>query len=319
MIGAVAIPVSEICTALINRNAVSPFVSTIVFETRMPMAIGAACCGALLAVAGLMMQTLFHNPLAGPSVLGISSGAALGVAFLLLSAGLLGGKLTGLWSPAVTVAGAFVGALFIIIILFLFSSFMKSATTLLIVGLMISYLSSSGISLLNYFSPSEEIRNYLVWGLGSFTALRQSSAIILLVLSIIALLPTFLFIKPLNSLLIGERHLESVGYSSKSIRGQLLLLTGVLVAIPTAFCGPIGFLGLIVPHLCRLLFRSSNHLVLLPAAIIYGAALSMFCALLGVLPSSTFGVLPINIITPIIGVPVILYLLIRRDKIPYFS
>lgn len=317
-VGTINIPVNQTINVLVGNETV-PYVKTIILETRLPMAIAALCCGSLLSVAGLMMQTLFLNPLAGPSVLGISSGASFGVALMLLSASGLGALVNNMWFSSFSVLGAVGGSLLTILILYFFASILKTNVALLIVGIMISYLCSSGISLLNYFSQADEIRNFLVWGMGSFSSLRLSTASWLLGLTIIILIPSVFFIKPLNAMLMGERYIESIGYSIRKLRGQLLIVTGVLVAIPTAFCGPIGFIGLIVPHLCRLLFSSSNHIILIPASILYGAVTGLLCAFLSVLPSSVYGVLPINVITPIIGVPVILYLLIKRNKLPYFS
>lgn len=317
--GAVALPATEVFSALFGRGEVPSFVDTIVWETRIPMAIAAICCGAMLSAAGLMMQTYFHNPLAGPSVMGISSGASFGVAILMLSSFGLGSTLPAGWQPFVNVLAAMAGGMATVAVLYVFSAAVRSGVTLLIVGIMISYLCTSGISLLNYFSPAEGIRNYLVWGLGSYTSLRFSTSMWLAVFTLLALLPTIFFAKPLNAMLMGEIYLESVGYSARRLRGGMLIATGLLVAVPTAFCGPIGFIGLIVPHLCRLLFQTSNHFLLLPACIMYGALISLLCALLGVVPASAFGVLPINVITPIIGVPVILYLLVNRNRIPYFS
>lgn len=317
--GAVPIPIRDVLLILTGQESGTPYASIIVIETRLPMAIAATCCGAMLSVAGLMMQTIFHNPLAGPSVLGISSGSSLGVALLLLSTAGLGGLGASIWNPVVTIAAALAGGLLTIFILLFFSSVLKSGVTLLIVGIMIGYLCSSGISLLNYFSPADEIRNYLVWGLGSFSSLRMENSIWLLCGSAIAIIPAFTFIKPLNAILLGDRYLESVGFSPRNVRRHIMIITGLLVAVATAFCGPIGFLGLIVPHLCRLMFGSSNHLVLMPACVIYGGVVSLLCALICVIPSASNGVLPINVITPLIGVPVILYLLINRSKLPYFS
>lgn len=318
-IGAVCISPREVLTALFCGEVNSPYARTIVLETRLPMATAAVCCGASLSVAGLIMQTLFQNPLAGPSVLGISSGASFGVAVFMLGIGGMGGIALGTWQPLASTVAALIGGMATILILFLFSSILKTAVTLLIVGLMISYICSSGISLLNYFSPADEIRNFLVWGLGSFSGLRLSSAAWLAALTILSLIPSIFFIKPLNALLLGERYVESVGYSMKRMRGVLLVSTGLMVAVPTAFCGPIGFIGLIVPHLCRLIFKSSNHQILLPSCMLYGGVTGLLCGFIGVLPSAHFGVLPINVITPIIGVPVILYLLINRNRLPYFS
>ena len=317
--GPVYISPSDICGILFSGGETGNYASTIIIENRLPMAIGALSCGATLSVAGLMMQTLFQNPLAGPSVLGISSGASLGVAIFMLGVSGVGILTDSFWQPFLSTVSAFIGGMVTIMILLGFSSVLKTAVSLLIVGLMISYLCSSGISLLNYFSPPDEIRSYLVWGMGSFSGLRLSSSLWLLGLSVVTLIPTVYFIKPLNALLLGERYLESVGYSMKRMRFSILTLTGFLVAVPTAFCGPIGFIGLVVPHLCRMLFRTSNCLVLLPASIVCGAGVMLFCAFIGVVPSAYFGVLPINVITPLIGVPVILYLLLNRDKLPYFQ
>ena len=319
MTGAVDISPAEVIQIIFGQHKNPGYLETIVLETRLPMAIGAICCGAMLSVAGLMMQTLFHNPLAGPSVLGISSGASLGVALFMLSVGGISAMVTGPFQPFLTTISAFIGGAVTIGILFGFSSALKSGVTLLIVGIMLSYLCNSVISLLNYFSPPDEIRSYLVWGMGTFGGLRLTTSTWMLGFTILSLLPTILFVKPLNAMLLGERYLESVGYSSRKLRGSVLMITGFLVAVPTAFCGPIGFIGLIVPHLSRLLLRSSNHLLLLPGSILFGAILTLFCAFLSVVPSDRFGVLPINVITPLIGVPVILYLLINRKKLPYFS
>lgn len=317
-IGSVGIPLSDIFAILGGNNVGNPYYSTIIWQTRLPMAIGALCSGATLSLAGLMLQTLFQNPLAGPSVLGISSGASFGVAVLLLSVSgvALNVSIAGYMMP---VFGAFVGALAVILVLSVFSYTLKSGVSLLIIGLLFSYLFSSGISLLNYFSPAEEIRSFLVWGLGSFTGLRLESSLWLLGLSVLGLIPAIYFIKPLNALLLGEDYAESVGYSMKRYRVVLLVSAGILIAVPTAFCGPIGFIGMVVPHICRLLYRSSNHLILVPASILFGGLTTLICALIGVIPSYKFGVLPINVITPVIGVPVIIYLLVNRKRLPYFS
>lgn len=317
--GPVDIPVSDSLRVLFGGNTDGRYLETIVMQTRLPMAIGAACCGAMLSIAGLMMQTIFHNPLAGPSVLGVSSGSSFGVALIMLGSGGVLANLPGIWGPIASFAGALTGGILTILILLIFSSILRSGVTLLIVGIMLSYLCSSGISLLNYFSPADEIRNYLVWGLGSFTGLRLSSSLILLWLTLAATLPAGIFTKPLNAMLMGERYMENVGYNVKRIRGIMLLYSGLLVAVSTAFCGPIGFIGLIVPHLCRLLFKTSNHLILLPASLMFGGLISLGCAFISIIPAQHYGIMPINVITPVIGVPVILYLLVRRNKIPYFS
>lgn len=316
--GAIEIPFSDIMSILAGGEVENSIFETIILETRLPMAIASCCAGVMLSVAGLLMQTFFHNPLAGPSVLGISAGSSLGVALLMLGAGGAIGAVAGS-QPIVPLAGSLIGGLVAIFILYILSSVLKSGITLLIAGVMLGYLCSSFITLLNFFSKADEIRNYLVWGMGSFNGIRFSSSLWFLVIAALCTVPTVLLAKPLNALLMGENYTRSIGFDIRRLRGQILIVTGVLVAVPTAFCGPIGFIGLIVPHLCRLLFKSSNHIVLIPGCMIFGGVVSMFCAFLGVVPSAQYGVLPVNIITPIIGVPVILYLLINRNKLPYFA
>lgn len=316
--GPIKITPGEALSILFGHDPGRPVIDVILLQTRLPVAVAAACCGAMLSVAGLMMQTLFHNPLAGPSVMGISSGASFGVAVFMLGTGIAGFWIPASLVPVASTVAALAGAVVTIAVLFAFSSVLKSAPTLLIVGLMLSYLFSSGISLLNYFSKAEEIRSFMLWGLGGFSGMRLNSSLWLLLFTAVALSPVILFAKPLNAMLLGERYMESVGYSVRRLRGWMLLSTGILVAVPTAFCGPIGFVGLIVPHFCRLLLKSSNHLLLIPASILIGAVVMMGCAWAGILPAAETGVLPINVITPVIGVPVILYLLMRRNKILYF-
>lgn len=318
LVGSVYIDTSEVIKALLRDNEVSSRIKTIIWETRMPMLIGAVCSGAMLSLAGLTMQTLFQNPLAGPSVLGISSGASFGVSLFMLSASGLSAFTIGWIQPAFSIVSALVGGMLTIAVLYLFANIVRSSVSLLIVGLMLSYLFSSLISLLNYFSPSDEIRSFLVWGLGSFNGLRFSSALCFLGIAIAVVLPTFLLIKPLNALLAGERFAESVGYNLRRLRGIMLIVTGVLVAVPTAFCGPIGFIGLIVPHICRMLFKTSNNFWLVPGCILIGAIVTLTCALLCVIQADRFGVLPINVVTPFIGVPIIIYLLVNRSRRLYF-
>lgn len=317
-IGAVEIPATNVLDILCGKGSEKPYWSVIILQTRLPMAIAALSAGMTLSAAGLMMQTAFSNPLAGPSVLGVSSGASLGVALLML--GSMSGLVTvDISESMISFGGAIAGGIVTILILIAFSSLVRNNVMLLVVGIMISYLCSSLISLLNYFSPAEGIRSYLFWGLGSYTGLQLEGSLWFMAISIICCIFSIFTVKPLNALLAGDRYAESVGYSVKRMRGSILLLSGLLVSVPTAFCGPIGFIGLVVPHIARMLLRTSNHIILMPSSILLGGALSLFCALLGVLPSERFGVLPINVITPFIGVPVIIYLLINRKKILYMQ
>lgn len=318
--GPVHIPSSDIMALLSGGEASEEYYGIILFDSRLPMAVCAACCGASLSVAGLVMQAVFQNPLAGPSVLGVSSGASLGVAVVMLGSACGIVDTGGLVSDnLLAFGGAVVGAAVIIVILMIFSTFLKSGVMLLIVGIMISYLSSSMISLLNYLAPAEGIKSYLIWGLGSFSGVRSEQLPLYLILSATALMLSMTYIKPLNALLLGERYAGSMGYSIGRLRFGLLAVTGTLVAVSTAYCGPIGFIGMIVPHLCRMALCSSSHVILMPACVFFGASVTMACAWLSVIDASGGGVIPINVITPLVGVPVILYILMRRDRLNYFN
>jgi iron complex transport system permease protein len=269
-----------------------------------------------------MMQTTFRNPLAGPSIMGVSSGASLGVALLSLAfpsliSAIADSHMAFVGLSAVVFA-ATVGAMAVVALLVAFSSFMKNALTLLIVGIMFSYFSSAVISLLNFFAPAEDVKSFAVWGMGSYMGVTNDSLPMLAGVSIVLLLLSILMAKSLNALLLGERYAANMGYSVKRVRASLLLVSGLLTAIVTAFCGPVGFIGLIVPHLARMVMRTSNHFILLPSSMLIGAILSMLCALITVLPSG-FGVIPINAVTPIFGVPVIIYLLLAGKKLAYFN
>ena len=312
--GSIDIPFSEVLNALIGEPVSKHTWETIVVETRLPMALTAALAGAALAVAGLLLQTTFDNPLAGPSILGVSTGSSLGVAVVMLAMG-------GVVSEALTsyfsiLLGAIAGAAVVMMILLFFSSIVKSTAMLLIIGIMVGYLTSSAISLLNFFSTQEGVHSFVIWGMGNFTGVTLDRLPLFSILILVSLGLSFMLVKPLNALLLGARYAENLGVSIKSTRNKLLLLSGILTAVVTAFCGPIGFLGLVVPHIARLALRSSNHTVLLPATALAGAVIALLCNLISVLPSS---VIPINAITPIIGVPIIIYVIINRKKILYFN
>ncbi|MBQ7854378.1 MAG: iron ABC transporter permease [Muribaculaceae bacterium] len=312
--GSIDIPFSEVLNALIGEPVSKHTWETIVVETRLPMALTAALAGAALAVAGLLLQTTFDNPLAGPSILGVSTGSSLGVAVVMLAMG-------GVVSEALTsyfsiLLGAIAGAAVVMLILLFFSSIVKSTAMLLIIGIMVGYLTSSAISLLNFFSTQEGVHSFVIWGMGNFTGVTLDRLPLFSILILVSLGLSFMLVKPLNALLLGARYAENLGVSIKATRNKLLLLSGILTAVVTAFCGPIGFLGLVVPHIARLALRSSNHTVLLPATALAGAVIALLCNLISVLPSS---VIPINAITPIIGVPIIIYVIINRKKILYFN
>lgn len=314
LIGSVNIPPADVWRALTGSTD-NEIYRVIVVETRLSTAITALLAGAALAVSGLLLQTAFNNPLAGPSILGVSTGASFGVAIAMLAAG--GAIAGGFGTYLVTVSGAGIGAGVIILILLALSRVVKSTASLLIAGIMVGYFASSGISLLNFNASREGLQMFVVWGLGSFSGVTLDRMTLYAVPILALLCGSLLLIKPLDALLLGERYATSMGVRVKAVRAWLLTVSGLLTAVVTAFCGPIGFLGLIVPHIARMLTGSSSHVVLLPATALTGGATALLCSLLSV--STAHGVIPINALTPIIGVPVVLYLIINRKQIAYFN
>ena len=316
MTGAVDIPATEVLGILMGKDTENTVWRVIVLESRLPMAMTALLSGASLSIAGLMLQTTFQNPLAGPSILGVSSGASMGVAIVMLLGGVLASA--GALQYVSVIAGAIAGAAAVILLLLGLSSSLRSSAMLLIAGIMLSYLASSVISLLNFFAPADGVKSFVVWGLGSFGGVTASELPLFCTVLAAALFSSALFIKPLNALLLGERYTANMGYSVKRLRSLLLCLSGILTAFVTAFCGPIGFIGIVVPHIARMIFKTSNHSILIPATMLCGAALTLACSVLTTIPGSS-GVLPINAITPVIGVPVIIYILIQRRSLRYFN
>lgn len=312
--GAVEIPLGKVISILTGGEG-EPGWRLIVLESRLPQAVTAMLAGMALSAAGLMLQTLFNNPLAGPEVFGINSGAGLGVAIvmLLLNGTLVSGGLS-FGGYAAILSGAFIGALAVIAILLLLSMWLRNNIYLLIAGLAVSYLTSSVITLLNYFSTAEGVHSYLIWGMGSFGGVSTAQLPLFATLLIVTLTASLLMVKPLNALLLGDAYAANLGVKTKSARGVLLALTGILTAGVTAFCGPIAFIGLAVPHIARLFLSTNNHIFLLPATILWGGATALLCNLLCQLPGSS-GLLPLGAVTPIIGAPVILYVVIKRRGI----
>lgn len=310
--GTVKIPVGEIVGILSGRPSPNDGWQYIIMESRLPQAVTAVLCGSSLAVSGLLLQTAFKNPLAGPSIFGINSGAGLGVALvILLFGGSLGvGSLDISGFLAVLVA-AFAGAMAVMLIIFIFSSMVRNNIMLLIIGIMIGYLASSAIALLNFFATDEGVKSYLVWGLGSFAGVTMSHLPIFALFAISGLAAAVGLIKPLNALLLGEQYAENLGIRTIAVRNRLLLITGLLTAVTTAFCGPVAFIGLAVPHLARLLLSTENHRWLLPATIIMGALVALVCNLVCYLPGE-YSVIPLNAVTPVMGAPVIIYVIISH-------
>lgn len=313
--GAVDIPIGKVFSILAGDGSVEKGWQLIVLESRLPQAITAMLAGMALSAAGLMLQTLFNNPLAGPEVFGINSGAGLGVAIvmLMLNGTLVSGGLS-IGGYAAILLGAFIGALAVIAVLLALSAWLRNTIYLLIAGLAVSYLTSSVISLLNYFSTAEGVHSYLIWGMGSFGGVSTEQIPLFATLLIAILVASLLMVKPLNALLLGDAYAANLGVKTKSARGILLALTGILTASVTAFCGPIAFIGLAVPHIARLLLQTNNHIYLLPATILWGGAVALLCNLLCQLPGSS-GLLPLSAVTPLIGAPVILYVVLRKKDV----
>lgn len=320
LIGSVDITPSAVFDIISGNGCDNAAWEAIILHARIPMIATAALSGAALAVSGLLLQTAFNNPLAGPSILGVSTGASFGVAVVMLATGsAIGGILNNtLGSYMAVLTGALLGAGIVLIALLIFSSAVQSATMLLIIGILVSYLASSAVSILNFFATEEGVHSYVIWGLGNFSGVSSAQLPIFSAIIICTLLASLLLVKPLNAMLLGTRYAENLGVNTKRIRNALLLITGILTSVVTAFCGPIGFIGLVVPHIARLLLNTSNHTRLLPATMLSGAAIALLCTLISVLPKS-YGIIPINAITPIIGVPIIIYIIINRKKIQYFN
>ena len=319
LVGSVSIPAGEVFRILSGGEAGKASWSFILWESRLPQALTALLCGGALAVCGLMLQTAFKNPLAGPSILGINTGASLGVACVML---LFGGSISaGTFSMSgffSVLAGAFVGAMAIMALILFLSTLIRSNVMLLIAGIMIGYIASSVISLLNFFATAEGVQSYMIWGMGNFGGVSLQQMPAFASVTVLGLIGSLLLIKPLNALLLGDRYAENLGVNIRRVRNWLLIVTGVLTAITTAFCGPVSFIGLAVPHVARLILGTSNHNSLLPVTILCGAAVTLICNLLCVLPGEA-GVIPLNAVTPVIGAPVVIYVIVSQRKHASFN
>lgn len=312
LVGSVHIPADEVVRLLTGHSGSNPSWQFIVLQSRLPQALTALLSGGALAVSGLMLQTAFRNPLAGPDVFGINSGAGLGVALVMLAMGgsLTAGNITFTGFMAVLLA-AFTGAMLVTAVIFAFSSMMRNNVMLLIVGLMIGYLTNSAISLLNFFATEEGVRSYMIWGMGNFSSVSMAQIPLFASVTLIGLIATILLVKPLNAMLLGTQYAENLGFNIKRLRNILLIITGLLTAVVTAFCGPVAFIGLAVPHMARLLLRTDNHRLLLPGTILCGMVVALLCNLICSLPGQA-GIIPLNAVTPLIGAPVIIYVIVRR-------
>ena len=320
--GSVNIPWQDV-GAIISGSQTDETYRYILLESRLPAAIAALLSGAALATSGLLLQTAFRNPLAGPDVFGISSGAGLAVAIVMLAfggnialddlgVGFLGdaGNYAISGFLAILIA-AFIGAMVVMGIITFFSAIVRSHTVLLIIGLMVGYLASSAISLLNFFSTAEGVKSYMVWGMGSFGNVSSQQMMFFIPLALIALVASLLLVKPLNAMLLGEQYAENLSFNIRRLRIVLLIITGLLTAVVTAFCGPIAFIGLATPHIARLIISTENHRRLLPVTMLMGAAIALLCNLFCTLPSDG-GIIPLNAVTPLFGAPVIIYVLVKK-------
>lgn len=314
LLGSVEIPVKSVWNIITGGSGESEIWRNILLKSRVPQSLTALVAGAGLAISGLQMQTVFRNPLAGPSVLGISSGASLGVAFVVLLSGSIGGvalSSLGFFGELALTVAAIAGALSVMALIVFVSQKVKGNVTLLIIGVMIGYVANAVIGVLKFFSVEEDIRAYVIWGLGSFARVSGNQVVVFVCIMAVLLPLSFLLIKTLNLLLLGDAYARNLGLNIKRARLFVITCSGVLTAIVTAYCGPITFLGLAVPHLCRGIFRSSDHRVLMPASLLAGAALALLCNLIARMPGFE-GVLPVNSVTAIVGAPVVIYVLFKK-------
>ena len=314
-VGSVMVPFEDIFKVLLHNNT-DKTLSVIILNYRLPQALTALLAGAALAVAGLLMQTLFRNPLADPSMLGISSGASLGVGIVILLTGAISGAAVssfGWWSTIGVSLAAFIGAVLVLFVMLAFSSRMKNMTTLIIIGLMIAYLASSITDILKFFSLKEDIHAFVIWGMGSFSGVGTSKMPVFAISIIIGLVVTFFLSKNLNILLLGEMYAENLGLNIRKNSVVIILVSGYLTAIVTAYCGPIAFVGLAMPHIARFLFKSSDHRLLIPATMLIGMDMALICNLIARMPGFD-GNLPVNAVTAFIGAPIVISVILKSRK-----
>ncbi|MDO5751294.1 MAG: iron ABC transporter permease [Rothia sp. (in: high G+C Gram-positive bacteria)] len=319
-VGSVPLTLAEVGQGLFGTTAEAApgdeaVAQFIMWESRLPQSLTAVLAGSALALCGLVMQTLFRNPLADPSLLGVSGGASLGASLALLA---WGGSLTwgslALSGQLLTIGAAFLGAMLVILLLTLCSRWVSDSLGLLVIGVMMSFVLSAFISLLSFFATADGLRAFVVWGMGDFSSLSFERLPLFALCIVVPLVGLFGFARPLNALLLGEAYAANLGVRVQQVRTLLLLLIGLLTAVVTALCGPISFIGLAVPHLARLWLRRADHRHLLPATALLGADLSLFALILTHLPGAR-GTLPLAAVTPLLGAPVVLYLLLRRHRV----
>jgi iron complex transport system permease protein len=313
--GSVSIPFGEILRNLFGFSSEKNEWHYIVTQFRLPKSFTAVLVGSGLSVCGLLMQTLFRNPLAGPFVLGISSGASLGVALLILGASAFGGIFLTLSGNqmAIAIAGS-LGALLVLFAILIISNQIRNTMAILIIGLMFGSFSGAIISVLSYFSSAENLQQYMFWSFGSLGNTNWNSLGVFFILYLVGMIMVIPTIKSLNTLLLGENYAKSLGLSIKKTRNQILILTSIITGVITAFAGPIAFIGLAVPHIAKLSLQTSNHKILIPAVFLLGAIVMLLCDTIAQLPNSAY-VLPINAVTSLFGAPLVIWLLFRKKRL----
>tara|TARA_B100001971_G_C18202962_1_gene545782 strand:+ start:479 stop:1519 length:1041 start_codon:yes stop_codon:yes gene_type:complete len=314
--GSVNISWIEVWETLMMNGNTSQTSKIIILQYRLPQAITAMAVGIGLSIAGLLLQTTFSNPLAGPSVLGISAGASLGVALMVLLGGVVGVQLSSIsmiLGDMAIVLAAFAGALAVLLIIIFVSGKVGNAVTILIIGIMIGYLVSAIVGTLQFFSSSEDLHAFILWGLGSFSKTSITQSLMIFIVTFVVFVVTMVYVKPLNALLLGQQYAISSGFSVRLLQSIFILISGFLIALGTAFTGPIAFVGLAVPHIARTFLRTSNHGVLLPAVVLIGAALTLGCNFISKLPGYDAS-LPINAVTSIVGAPIVIWVIIKGRR-----
>ena len=311
-LGSVAIPLKEVVKGIFGQEMQKESWEIILWNFRFPKAITAILVGIGLSMSGLLMQTLFRNPLAGPYVLGLSSGASLGVAFVILGTGLLPTYIASFFlSSYGLVVASSLGAFLVLLAVLLVSRKLKDTMAILIVGLMFGSFTSAIVSVLSYFTTAEKLQKFTFWSMGSISNLTWQEISILSLLTFIGIAISFTVIKPLNALLLGEKYAQSIGINYKKTRFLIIVATSILAGSITAFAGPIAFIGLAVPHMAKLLFQTSNHLVLFWSTLLLGAIVMLVCDTIAQVPGNDI-TLPINAVTSVIGAPIVIWLLVRK-------
>jgi iron complex transport system permease protein len=315
-LGSVSVPLKSIFGSFFGTIENTNW-QIIIMDFRLPKAITAILVGSGLGISGLLMQTLFRNPLAGPFVLGISSGASLGVALVILGSGLFGGIFaTALISKWSIVIAASLGSFLVLLAVLAVSSKVRDTMAILIIGLMFGSITAAVVSVLSYFSSAEQLQQYIFWGFGSLSNLSWNELLIFFGIYATGLLLSIASIKGLNSLLLGDNYAKSLGLNLKQSRLIIILATSLIAGTITAFAGPIAFIGLAIPHLTRQIFKTTNHKVLLPAVFLFGAIVMLICDIISQLPTSDY-MLPINAITALVGAPVVIWLLVKQRKMMF--